>query len=327
MPHPSNHASKPLAPAIRKALKVMEHRFIHRFSNREIRSALETFLTAEPDWVQNAIARDPALSNKPGPENMMMMYKGMMARAFHYEAHALYEQAEVLKETKPKKAAKLFLQAHSISESAKSLTQIEIHEGATIGTDFFIDHGTGVVIGETAEIGNNVFLYHDVTLGAAAKRTAEVNPFGIARRHPRVGNNVTLSKGTSVLGPITLGNGTSIASSAKLEGMIETGENVRIGKAALIRSSSEGAITIGNNARIGSGAQVHGNITIGDGALIEAGVTVRRNIAAGEHFTAAKAAAEAYSPPKPAEKSWVARSAPPTASGQRRALSFGDSRR
>ena len=88
------------------------------------------------------------------------------------------------------------------SQLSRSLTGIEIHPGATIGMRFFIDHGAGIVIGETAEIGDNVMLYHGVTLGGTGKQKN--------KRHPTVEDNVMIGAGTIVLGPVTIGANTKI---------------------------------------------------------------------------------------------------------------------
>ena len=104
-------------------------------------------------------------------------------------------------------AHKLYLKKHYflarwVSQRGVRKTGIEIHPGAQIGKRFFIDHGMGVVIGETAEIGDNVMLYHGVTLGGTGK---EKN-----KRHPTVGDNVMIGAGTIVLGPVTIGSNTKI---------------------------------------------------------------------------------------------------------------------
>ena len=102
-----------------------------------------------------------------------------------------------------RKAHKLYAEGHyylarRLSQKASRRTGIEIHPGATIGKNFFIDHGTGVVIGETAEIGDNVFLYHGVTLGGTGKDTG--------KRHPTIGNNVMIGAESVVLGPVNIGD-------------------------------------------------------------------------------------------------------------------------
>lgn len=91
-----------------------------------------------------------------------------------------------------------YFEARKICEEARRTTSIEIHPGATIGTGFFIDHGTGVVIGETSVIGENVLIFHGVTLGA--KKIQE------GKRHPNIGNNVVIGTGATILGDIKIGN-------------------------------------------------------------------------------------------------------------------------
>ena len=93
-----------------------------------------------------------------------------------------------------------------LSQIARFFTGIEIHPGATIGKNFFIDHGMGVVIGETATIGDNVTMYHGVTLGGVSAKPG--------KRHPQVGNNVIIGSGAQVLGPITVGDDSRIGSNA-----------------------------------------------------------------------------------------------------------------
>ena len=101
---------------------------------------------------------------------------------------------------------KHFLIARYISEKAKRKTGIEIHPGATIGKRLFIDHGTGVVIGETAIVGNDVTLFHGVTLGGTGKEKG--------KRHPTIGNNVFIGSGAKVLGNIVVGNNVKIGANA-----------------------------------------------------------------------------------------------------------------
>lgn len=101
---------------------------------------------------------------------------------------------------------KHYLIARYISEKAKRKTGIEIHPGATIGKGLFIDHGTGVVIGETAIIGDNVIMFHGVTLGGTGKETG--------KRHPTIGNNVFIGSGAKILGNIKIGNNVKIGANA-----------------------------------------------------------------------------------------------------------------
>lgn len=101
---------------------------------------------------------------------------------------------------------KHYLIARYISEKAKRKTGIEIHPGATIGKNLFIDHGTGVVIGETAILGDNVIMFHGVTLGGTGKETG--------KRHPTIGNNVFIGSGAKILGNIKIGNNVKIGANA-----------------------------------------------------------------------------------------------------------------
>ena len=111
-----------------------------------------------------------------------------------------------------------------LSQIARFLTGIEIHPGAKIGKGFFIDHGSGVVIGETAEIGNNVTIYHDVTLGGTTVFDAKGKI--TVKRHPTIGNNVIIGSGAQVLGPIKIGNNVKIGSNAVVLKDVETDTTV-----------------------------------------------------------------------------------------------------
>lgn len=104
------------------------------------------------------------------------------------------------------------LTARILSQISRFLTGIEIHPGARIGSGFFIDHGMGVVIGETTEIGDNVTLYHDVTLGGTTVFTKGGKITN--KRHPTIKNNVIIGSGAQVLGPIVIGNNVKIGSNA-----------------------------------------------------------------------------------------------------------------
>lgn len=104
-----------------------------------------------------------------------------------------------------------FLAARVVSNIARTLTGIEIHPGATLGRRLVIDHGMGVVIGETAVVGNDCLIYHGVTLGGKVAQAREDSP---GRRHPSVGNGVTIGSGATLLGPITVGDGATIGAKA-----------------------------------------------------------------------------------------------------------------
>ena len=141
-----------------------------------------TFEEYKDELVKAALEKDPALTKE---EDALRFSLGIRALLAHYEAHKLYLQGE-------------FSKANEISQEARRETGIEIHPGAKIGRRCYIDHGTGVVIGETAEIGDDVLMYHGVTLGGL--KNARV------KRHPTVGNNVLIGAGAILLGNITIGN-------------------------------------------------------------------------------------------------------------------------
>ena len=135
-------------------------------------------------------ARDPAARSKL---EIFLLYPGVHALLFHRVSHWLYRH-------------RLFFLARLNSQIARHLTGIEIHPGAKIGRRFVIDHGMGIVIGETAEIGDDCLLYHGVTLGGTGKDQG--------KRHPTLGNNVMVSAGAKVLGPFKVGDGARIAANA-----------------------------------------------------------------------------------------------------------------
>ena len=134
--------------------------------------------------------RDPAAKSDL---EVLLLYSGLHARLAHRLSHKLYREGH-------------HLSARAVSQGAKMLTGIEIHPGATIGRGLVIDHGSGVVIGETAEIGDNCTLYQGVTLGGTGKDEG--------KRHPTLGNNVLVGAGAKVLGPMTIGDNSKIAAGA-----------------------------------------------------------------------------------------------------------------
>ena len=132
--------------------------------------------------------RDPAAQ---GVVEILFCYPGFHAVRFHSFAHWLWKR-------------NLRLPARFVSHISRWLTGIEIHPGATIGEGFFIDHGMGVVIGETAEIGKNVTMYHGVTLGGTSWKKG--------KRHPTIGDNVIIGANASILGAILVGENSKIGS-------------------------------------------------------------------------------------------------------------------
>lgn len=140
--------------------------------------------------IKSIFERDPAARSTL---EVILCYPGLHAVWNYRIAHWFWKR-------------KLFFLGRFISHFGRFLTGIEIHPGATIGRKFFIDHGMGVVIGETAEIGDNVTLYHGVTLGGVSLEKV--------KRHPTIGDNVVIGSGAKVLGPFTVGKGSRIGSNS-----------------------------------------------------------------------------------------------------------------
>jgi len=140
--------------------------------------------------LEAALRRDPAARNK---FEIILLYSGLHAVWAHRIAHWFWTH-------------KLYLIARSISQLSRFLTGIEIHPGAKIGNGFFIDHGMGVVIGETAEVGENVTLYHGVTLGGVSIEKG--------KRHPTLRDNVVVGAGAKILGAIEIGTGSRVGANA-----------------------------------------------------------------------------------------------------------------
>jgi serine O-acetyltransferase len=138
--------------------------------------------------VATARERDPA-ARRAGTVEILSSWAGVQALLAHRVAHALHE-------------SEVPLAPLAISYLTRSVTGVEIHPAAEIGDDFFIDHGSGVVIGETAEIGDRVTLYQGVTLGGTG--------FQRGKRHPTLGDNVTVGSGAKLLGPIEVGHGAKV---------------------------------------------------------------------------------------------------------------------
>ena len=140
------------------------------------------------DFLQSIIDRDPAARSKL---SLILTYPGVKAVFFHRVANFF-------------STAKFHLIARIISQFSRFMTGIEIHPKAKIGKNLFIDHGMGVVIGETSEIGDNVTIYHMVTLGGIAP-SINSNDQRNVKRHPTIENEVVIGSGAQVLGPVTVG--------------------------------------------------------------------------------------------------------------------------
>lgn len=144
------------------------------------------------DDLDAAIARDPAASSRL---DLALNSPGLHAIWVYRLAHRLWLRGGPAK-----------LVARVLMTVARSLTGVEIHPGATIGRRFFIDHGMGVVIGETAEVGDDVMLYHGVTLGGRSLQKV--------KRHPTVGSRVTIGAGARILGPVYIGDDVQVGANS-----------------------------------------------------------------------------------------------------------------
>ncbi len=140
--------------------------------------------------IEYIMENDPAARSKL---EVFLLYPSIHARIAHIISHCLYNK-------------KRFFLARLVSQIARFMTGIEIHPGAKLGDYILIDHGMGVVIGETAEVRNRVVIYHQVTLGGTGKDKG--------KRHPTVGNNVVIGAGSKILGPIYIGSGSKIGANA-----------------------------------------------------------------------------------------------------------------
>lgn len=215
-----------------------------QINERRLQESIGKFLISEPEWLDRAIANDPALQKRPNGAaiskeeayTQLFTYQGLHAIALHREANALYGQGRGE-------------EARALSQAARHITGgIEIHPGATIGKGFFVDHGAGVVIGETAQIGDNVFLYHTVTLGATGnpKDVDNSDPAHPNRRHPKLGNNVKVANGAQLIGPIMVEDGVQIGTGARIIGKVHIGKGAKIGPGVEVyQDVAPGAVVVG----------------------------------------------------------------------------------
>ncbi|MDR3662379.1 MAG: serine O-acetyltransferase [Mycobacterium sp.] len=174
-----------------------------------------TLLATLREDLDNARSHDPAA--RSNIENAVV-YSGLHAIWSHRLAHKLWAM--------PTGRGP----ARVLAQFTRFLTGIEIHPGATIGRRFFIDHGMGVVIGETAEIGDDVMLYHGVTLGGRS--------LNHGKRHPTIGNRVTIGAGAKVLGPIVIGDDSAIGANAVVTHDVPA-ESIATGIPAVVRHRTE----------------------------------------------------------------------------------------
>ena len=168
------------------------------------------------EHIQTIKREDPAAKSSL---EILLCYPGLHAVLFHKVSHWLYGR-------------KLYVAARLVSHIARLLTGIEIHPGAKIGERLFIDHGFGVVIGETAEVGDDVLLYQGVTLGGTGGERG--------KRHPTVGNRVVLGAGASVLGNIELGDDVKVGAGSVVVHTVPAGATVVGIPGKVVKARNEG---------------------------------------------------------------------------------------
>lgn len=180
----------------------------------------KSLLPGNKEKIKASIKQYPTITDEMKQDiiSELLTYQGLHAIAWHHRAHRLYEQGETTR-------------ARIISQGVRRQTAgIEIHPGATIGKNFFIDHGSGVVVGETCEIGDNCMLYHHVTLGNDGSRISE----GM-RRHPKLGDNVTIYTGAEILGPVDIEDDVVVGADTQIIGNVHIGRGAKIGPGLVIR--------------------------------------------------------------------------------------------
>ena len=161
------------------------------------------------DLIDSYIERDPAAK---GRIETILTSPGLHALAIYKISSSFW-------------SIKLYLLARMVAYMGRILTGIEIHPGSKIGLRLFIDHGMGVVIGETSEIGNNVTMYHGVTLGGVSP-SEDSNTQKNTKRHPTIKNNVIIGSGAQILGPITLGDNVKVGSNSVVTKDIDSDKSV-----------------------------------------------------------------------------------------------------
>ncbi len=182
------------------------------------------------EYIQTIQREDPAAKS---PLEILLCYPGLHAVLFHRVAHWFYRR-------------RLYVLARFISHCARFLTGIEIHPGAKIGKRLFIDHGLGVVIGETAEIGDDVLLYQGVTLGGTGNQRG--------KRHPTLGNRVVVGAGAAILGDIRLGDDVKVGAGSVVVHSVPDGATVVGIPGRVVKTRAE-ALGMLDHARVAACAE------------------------------------------------------------------------
>ena len=175
------------------------------------------------DFIKSIKERDPAAKSTL---SIVLTYPGVKSVFLHQIANFFH-------------VAGFDLIARIISQTSRFFTGIEIHPGAKIGKNLFIDHGMGVVIGETSEIGNNVTIYHAVTLGGISP-SIDSERQRHEKRHPTIGNDVVIGSGAQIIGPIKVGNGSRIAANAVVVNDVPEGATMVGVPAKVIKTGNKG---------------------------------------------------------------------------------------
>ncbi len=175
------------------------------------------------DFIKSIKERDPAAKSTL---SVVLTYPGVKAVFLHQIANFFH-------------LAGFHLIARIVSQISRFFTGIEIHPGAKIGTNLFIDHGMGVVIGETSEIGNNVTIYHAVTLGGISPSIDSERQRN-EKRHPTIGNDVVIGSGAQIIGPVKVGNGSRIAANAVVVNDVPEGATMVGVPAKVIKTGNKG---------------------------------------------------------------------------------------
>ena len=175
------------------------------------------------DFIKSIKERDPAAKSTL---SVVLTYPGVKAVFLHQIANFFH-------------LAGFHLIARIVSQISRFFTGIEIHPGAKIGTNLFIDHGMGVVIGETSEIGNNVTIYHAVTLGGISPSIDSERQRN-EKRHPTIGNDVVIGSGAQIIGPVKVGNGSRIAANAVVVNDVPDGATMVGVPAKVIKTGNKG---------------------------------------------------------------------------------------
>ncbi|UCE91682.1 MAG: serine O-acetyltransferase [Methanobacteriota archaeon] len=172
------------------------------------------------DDVKTVMERDPAVKS---PFEASLLSPGLHAIRFYRISHRLYEKGR-------------FKTARAVNYASRVLTGADIHPGAKIGRRFFIDHATGVVIGETSEIGDNVSIYQGVTLGGVSTEKK--------KRHPTIGNNVVIGAGATILGPVTVGDNVRVGAGSVVVKSVPPNSTVVGIPAKIVKRSGTTAIDL-----------------------------------------------------------------------------------